>query len=196
MSTKRQKPPVAVVLLCVIIVLLVIAVAMLAVLLLRQDVQKPEQTQSTAQTVDQQVQTDPKPEQTDPQQEQTAAQEETNVPLITDYIVLSYPAELEEFVTVEQLTIDDGQKIVFTTDFTGETLELFHFTISRSGAPEEYTLGMLQDESGDLTVCVYVPDYSNGSRTPEQYNQLIALQGQVNDMIVQFYEDPRFVPDR
>lgn len=183
MSNQKQKPPVAVVLLCVIIVLLVIAVAMLAVLLLRQNTQQPEQTQPPGTT------------QALSQTEQTTEYQESNVPVVTDYIVLSYPMELQDQVTVTLTDLEDGQQLSFTTDFTGEALELFRFTMNRSGTQEQ-PLGVLQDESGDLTVSVYVPDYSNGTRTPEQYNQLTALQERVNDIIVQFYEDPRFVPEK
>lgn len=117
------------------------------------------------------------------------------VPLPTNYIVLSYPAELENEVAVTYENVNDGQMITFTTNFTGEELVLFRFTISASG-DDGYPLGILNDEqAGELVVCVDVEEYTNGNWTPEDYNKLNALQERVNDIIVQFYEDPRFVPN-
>ena len=55
---------------------------------------------------------------------------------------------------------------------------------------------MKDAEDGELRVCVDVKDYENGSFTPEQYQKINALQERVNDIIVQFHDDPRFVPVR
>ena len=122
--------------------------------------------------------------------------EEPGVPLSTKYIVLSYPAELEGEVSIRYEEIADGQEIIFSTDFTGENLELFRFSISKNGT-DGYELGVLQDaEDGELRVCVDVKDYENGRWTPEQYQKINALQERVNDIIVQFHDDPRFVPVR
>ena len=128
----------------------------------------------------------------------TDVQEETEVPAIplpTNYIVLSYPAELENEVKVAYDNLYDGQMISFTTDFTGEELLLFQFSVSASG-DDGFALGVLKDETaGELTVCVHVEDHTNGNLSPEDFNKLNALQERVNDIIVQFYEDPRFVPN-
>lgn len=116
------------------------------------------------------------------------------IPLATNYIVLSYPAELEQDVTVSYENLKDGQLIRFTTDFTGEELELFSFSISTSG-DDGYTLGTLEDpEAGSLMVCMHVKEYTEGNWKPEDFNKLNAMQERVNDIIVQFYEDERFVP--
>lgn len=122
--------------------------------------------------------------------------EASAVPLSTNYIVLSYPAELEEDVKVSYENLEDGQMIIFTTDFTGEELELFHFSISTSG-DDGYPLGVLEDEqAGSLVVCMYVQEYTDGNWKPEEFNKLNSMQERVNDIIVQFYEDERFVPSR
>lgn len=122
--------------------------------------------------------------------------EPATVPLATNYIVLSYPAELEEDVKIAYEEISDGQKITFTTDFTGEELELFHFTISKSGT-EGYAIGVLEDEQhGSLVVCMNVHEYSNGNWKPEDFNKINAMQERVNDIIIQFYDDPRFTPNK
>lgn len=122
--------------------------------------------------------------------------EEPGVALPTRYIVLSYPAEIQEDVKVTYEDLKDGQKISFTTDFTGEELELFQFVISKSDS-EGYLLGVLKDaQAGELFVCVNVHEYSEGNFEVSDYTKLNALQERVNDIIAQFYEDPRFVSDR
>ena len=118
--------------------------------------------------------------------------EDPGIPLVTQYMVLSYPSELEDMVKIEYEDLQDGQQILFTTEFTGEKLELFRFSISKSGT-DGYRLGVLShEEAGELLVCVDVKEYSSGSWTPEVFAKLNAMQERVNDIIVQFYEDPRF----
>lgn len=122
--------------------------------------------------------------------------EEPAVALPTRYIVLSYPAEIKEDVKISYEDLEDGQKITFITHFTGEELELFHFIISKSEA-EGYLLGVLEDEqAGSLNVYVNVHEYSQGNWEVGDYTKLNALQERVNDIITQFYEDSRFVPNR
>ena len=134
------------------------------------------------------------PLQTEVNEEQIT--EEIAVPLVTEYIILSYPSEMEDMVSVTSEEMPDGQQIIFTTEFTGEELELFRFLISKSGT-QGYELGVLSDDQhGDLIVCVDVKDYSNGNWNPEDYAQLMAMQDRVNDIIIQFHEDPRFTSAR
>lgn len=114
------------------------------------------------------------------------------VPLPTQYIVLSYPVELEGDVQVHCEELEDGQLIRFTTNFTGEELQLFSFSISASG-DDGFPIGVLEDEKdGSLVVCVNVEDYSDGNLKPEDFNKINAMQERVNDIIVQFYDDSRF----
>lgn len=130
------------------------------------------------------------PEQTENSVEQLT--EEPGIPFVTQYIILSYPAQLEDMVTVEYAQLADGQQILFFTEFTGEKLELFRFSISKSGT-EGFALGVLNDEQdGALQVCVEVKDYSDGNWAPEDYTKLLSMQDHVNDIIVQFHQDPRF----
>lgn len=122
--------------------------------------------------------------------------EEPGIPLSTKYIVLSYPAELEDTVGIRYEDLADGQEIIFSTEFTGGELELFRFSLSKSGT-DGYELGVLNDEeAGELRVCVDVKEYENGSWTPEEYAKLTAMQERVNDIIIQFHDDPRFTPAR
>ena len=130
------------------------------------------------------------PEQTEDRVDEIT--EESGIPFVTQYIILSYPAQLEDMVTVEYEQLADGQQILFFTEFTGEKLELFRFSISKSGT-EGFTLGVLNDEKdGALQVCVAVKDYSDGNWAPEDYTKLLSMQDHVNDIIVQFHQDPRF----
>lgn len=136
------------------------------------------------------------PPDTQPQPEATQETTEASIPFQTEYILLSYPAEMGQTVSVTYEALPDGQQVIFTTDHTGQELELFRFSISASGT-DGYRLGVLNDpQAGALSVCVDVKSYQSGSWTPEQYEKLNQLQERVNDIIIQFYEDPRFVPDR
>lgn len=120
--------------------------------------------------------------------------ETTGIPLNTKYVELSYPTELEDTVRIQYEDLSDGQQIIFITEFTGEELELFRFSISKSGT-DGHQLGTLSDEAaGTLLVCVQVQEYTDGSWDPEDYAKLNEMQSRVNDIIIQFYEDPRFVP--
>lgn len=119
-----------------------------------------------------------------------------SVALQMEHIQLTFPADLMERITVEYETLTDGQQAVFYTELAEEKLELFRFSLSLSGT-DGYRLGILRDKTaGDLIVCVEVQGYSEGSWKPEDYTALNALQERVNDIIAQFYEDSRFVPDR
>lgn len=120
--------------------------------------------------------------------------ETTGIPLDTKYVEISYPTELEDMVRIQYEDLSDGQQIIFITEFTGEELELFRFSISKSGT-DGHQLGTLSDEAaGALLVCVQVQEYTDGSWDPEDYAKLNEMQSRVNDIIIQFYEDPRFVP--
>lgn len=130
---------------------------------------------------------------------QSATEEPTEEPAValpTKYIVLAYPAEIKEDVKISYEDLEDGQKIIFTTDLTGEELELFRFEISKS-VGEGYQLGVLEDaQEGSLAVCVNVHEYLQGNWEIEDYNKLKALQQRVNDIMAQIQEDPRFTPMR
>lgn len=132
----------------------------------------------------------------DPEDEGDVMEEAQSLPLATKHIILTYPAELEGDVTVSYEEMNDGQKVTFTTNIAGEELELFHFSITTSG-DDGYFLGTLEDKkAGSLMVYTHVPEYENGSWKPEDYNKISSMQERVNDIIVQFYEDARFVPNR
>lgn len=118
------------------------------------------------------------------------------VPLPTKYIILSYPEEIQGDVEVSYEDLQDGQRIIFKTGFTGEELELFQFVISKSES-EGYLLGTLEDEqAGKLFVCVNVTEYSDGNWEVADYAKLNSLQERVNDIILQFHKDSRFTPSK
>lgn len=128
-------------------------------------------------------------EQTELENEEAVA-----VPLSTKYMILSYPIAWEDEIEVVLEDLEDGQKITFLTQIGGESLEVFCFTLG-TREWDGYKLGVLQDETeGDVNVYVDVHEYPDGNWDPEDYNRLNRIQEQVNEIIIQFYSDARFVP--
>ena len=167
-----------------LVVILLVVVAVLTVILLLPDLEQKNPTPDLPQNTTT----------ADTGSDENA--EDSGVPLVTEYIVLSYPSELEDQVKIQYEELADGQQVIFTTDFTGEELELFRFSLSKSGT-DGYELGVLaHEEAGELIVCTRVKEYISGNWTPEEYAKLIAMQERVNDIIIQFYDDPRFTATR
>lgn len=184
MKRENKKTAISGLLIGLIVLLLIVAAVLLAILL-RPD-EPPDHAGDQTSTTE--------PSITEDSGEKT--EEAPGLPLVTKYMVLSYPSELEGLVDIAYEELEDGQQIIFTTDLTGEELELFRFSISKSGT-DGYQLGVLTDEeAGQLFVCMNVTEYSSGSWTPEEYAKLNAMQERVNDIIIQFYDDPRFTAAR
>lgn len=185
-------------LLIAIIVVLVLIVLVLAAMLLwpRTEAEgqnpAPQTTAQQADTALEQTQGQEQPqEQTEEQTEQT---EEPGVPVALETIVLTVPADVKDQISARQTALKDGQQVQFVTDLDGEELLLFQVTVNQSGA-EGHRLGVLKDATaGELVVTIHVYEYLSGDWTPEQYERLNTLQSRVNDIITQFYEDPRFEP--
>lgn len=126
--------------------------------------------------------------------EPTVVEETAGEELTTRYINLFLPADLVEEIDVAAEETDDGVTIVFSGAFSGKTLELFSITISRD-AGDGYVLGGLDHETeGKLAVTMQMNEQKAEDWDDNDYVRINSLQERVNDIIVQFYEDPRFIP--
>ncbi len=106
---------------------------------------------------------------------------------------LNYPEELADRLTVESKEDESGAELRFSGDFNGKKLELFGFVISHSNEAEGFVLGTIKDaEKGSFFVIMQVEEINPDGWTEAEYADICALQERVNDIIVQFYADPRF----
>ena len=108
-------------------------------------------------------------------------------------ISLNYPEELADRLSVETKEDETGAELRFSGDFNGKQLELFGFVIAQSNEAEGFVLGTIKDaEKGSFFVIMQVEEINPNGWTDEEYADICALQERVNDIIVQFYADPRF----
>ena len=108
-------------------------------------------------------------------------------------ISLNYPEELADRLSVETKEDETGAELRFSGDFNGKQLELFGFVIAQSNEAEGFVLGTIKDaEKGSFFVIMQVEEINPNGWTDEEYADICALQERVNDIIVQFYNDPRF----
>ena len=108
-------------------------------------------------------------------------------------ISLNYPEDLADKLSVESKEDDTGAELRFSGEFSGKKLELFGFVISHSNEAEGFVLGTIKDaEKGSFFVIMQVEEINPDGWTEAEYADICALQERVNDIIVQFYADPRF----
>lgn len=126
--------------------------------------------------------------------EQFLPEEPEGIALETDYISLTYPEELDEDVKVKESKKKDVVKITFSAKEL-DKLELFTIILSKS-EQEGTRLGVLEDpEEGDIIVTMDMNEQNAQDWSDEEFEKINALQERVNDIIIQFFEDPRFVPE-
>lgn len=125
----------------------------------------------------------------------TAPEETLGIAVENDYMTFYYPQEWEG--KVEEVRVEDGEKctVTFQTRISGEEVVLFSIVVG----PEEsdgYLLGWLEEGENRINVYSVMNEIDSGEWSEEAYNEICSLQERVNDIIVQFYEDERFVPNR
>ena len=123
-------------------------------------------------------------------------EEELTEGIPLNVIDLYYSEDLKEQIEVEVEERENHAMIHFYGMISGEKLELFFFELTPDNGGDDFVLGTLQDPSfGDLYVVMHMNEQNPNDWEESEYNTICALQERVNDIIVQFYEDPRFVPN-
>jgi len=118
------------------------------------------------------------------------------VPIETNYITVYFPEELTKDITLAHLEEDGHQTIAFSSTIGGKDLLLFTVVFAPPGT-EDFQLGVLKDETaGEVPVCIRMNVQNETDWTAEEFERINRLQERVNDLIIQFYEDPRFVPNQ
>lgn len=155
---------------------------------------KPQQTTAPAPT---QPATTEYSEPADTEYVQPTAPEETQgIAVDNVYMTFFYPQEWEG--KVEEIRQESGNNITvtFRTEISGREVVLFSVVMGPDQA-EGYLLGQLQDsQAGTINVYSLMYEQDPAQWSQEDYDAICALQERVNDIIVQFYEDQRFVPIR
>lgn len=135
------------------------------------------------------------------------ADEPTTVPEVTTepapeqvipnpYITLSCPDDWSDRVSVTTQEQENGVTMFFSASFDGKQLVLFTIGLTKL-ENEGFVLGELQDETaGSFYVVMNMNQQDPADWSAQAYDEICTLQECVNDIIVQFYKDPRFVPSR
>lgn len=126
----------------------------------------------------------------------TAPEETQGIAVDNAYMTFYYPQEWEG--KVEELLEENGKNITvsFHTEVGKKDVVLFSIVLGPD-ACDGYLLGQLKDpEAGTINVYSIMNEQSWEDWSEEEYSEICALQERVNDIIVQFYDDARFVPSR
>ena len=126
----------------------------------------------------------------------TAPAETLGIAVENAYKTFYYPQEWEN--KVEEVRTEDGANctVTFQTKISGKEVVLFSVVMGPDEA-EGYLLGQLKDEAtGMINVYSVMNEADPEAWSEEEYSEICALQERVNDIIVQFFEDERFVPNR
>ena len=173
-----------------IIAVLMAAIVVLLVLLLCKPAGKADEAAVSATGESQPVVQALDPD--DPGMQQ--ATEETGVPVVTKYMRFAYPEDLKEILIVREDETEERFQVTFSMIAAEQEVELFAIILSQ--APEEgYKLGTLEDETYGTVIVTTRINEQNSTDWPEDvFSQINAMQERINDILVQFYEDPRFTP--
>ena len=125
----------------------------------------------------------------------TMPEETKGIEVQTDYFTFEYPKEWENKVTEVHTQEGNNCVVSFKTDISGQDVLLFSVILG-SDPSDGFLLGKLED--GDDVVYVYtaVNDMPAEDWSEEEYNEICSLQERINEIIMQFHEDERFVPSR
>lgn len=139
------------------------------------------------------------PEQTEPTEIiwETAPAETLGIAVDNAYMTFYYPQEWDGRVEEVREETDGNVMVTFRTDISGKEVVLFSVVMGPGVVEEGYLLGQLEDPAaGTVNVYSVMNEVIPEEWSEEEYNEICSLQERVNDIIVQFYEDERFVPSR
>ena len=126
----------------------------------------------------------------------TAPEETQGIAVDNAYMTFYYPQEWEG--KVEELRGENGKnfKVSFQTKIGEKNVVLVSIVLGPDVC-DGYLLGQLEDpEAGTINVYSIINEPVREDWSEEEYSEICALQERVNDIIVQFYDDDRFVPSR
>lgn len=126
----------------------------------------------------------------------TAPEETQGIAVDNAYMTFYYPQEWEGKVEVVREENGKNFKVSFQTKIGEKNVVLFSIVLGPDVC-DGYLLGQLEDpEAGTINVYSIIKEPVREDWSEEEYSEICALQERVNDIIVQFYDDDRFVPSR
>ena len=117
------------------------------------------------------------------------------IPVETEHITFYFPEELYEQLTITHTQEPDSLVIAFGGEISGKELELFAVVLGTAGA-EDFSLGTLTEGTKTIPVSIRMNVQDPEDWSSAEFEEINLLQERVNDVIIQFYEDPRFTPDQ
>ena len=175
-----------------IIVLLLIVIVVLPAILRNPvtDEQKDSPAESNGITVD--ADGLPAPTVSDP----TEITEDLGIAVENRYMTYRYPSELGDVFTVRETEDENRHEAIFVADISERELELFRIILGTE-AETGFELGVLEDETyGAVHVTTVMNEQQTEDWSDEDFDRISALQERINDIIPQFYADPRFEASR
>lgn len=192
-TQKKEQGVLSTKLLLGVIALLMVAIVVLLVLLLSKpaaDVQTQTPAGTTAQEESKPVVQELDPE--DPAVLEST--EETGVALVTKYMRFTYPEELKDLLIVREDETEDRFCATFSMIAAEQEIELFAIILSQT-EEEGYKLGTLEDETyGTVIVTTRINEQKATDWPEDVFAEINAMQERINDILIQFYDDPRFTP--
>ena len=125
----------------------------------------------------------------------TGPEETKGIEVQTEFFTFEYPREWLN--KVEEIHTREGTNSVttFQTKISGRDVVLFSIILGPEEA-DAFLLGWLDTNDSPVNVYTSVNDMPAEMWSKEEYDEICSLQERVNDIIIQFYEDERFVPNR
>lgn len=122
-------------------------------------------------------------------------EETKGIEVQTEYFTFQYPKDWLN--KVEEIHTKEGNNSVttFQTMISGLDVELFSIILGPDEA-DAFLLGWLVANDNTVNVYTSVNDMPAEMWTKEEYDEICSLQERINEIIIQFYEDERFVPIR
>ena len=136
------------------------------------------------------------PEQTEPTEIiwETAPAETLGIAVDNAYMTFYYPQEWDGRVEEVREETDGNVMVTFRTDISGKEVVLFSIVMGPEEA-EGYLLGHLTEGGKQIFVYSVMNEMPAEDWSEADYAKICALQERVNDIIIQFFEDPRFTPN-
>lgn len=124
--------------------------------------------------------------------EEFAETEDPGIAVENPYMTYRYASDLADIITVQQTSTENSHEAAFLTEISGQELELFRIILGTETVENGFCLGTLDN----IQVILVMNEQRAEDWSEEDFDRINALQERINDIIPQFYADPRFEANR